>query len=303
MNELVFRNSNGVPMTTSLLVAETFGKRHEHVVRDIEETIGKIQLVDCQHTPNLGNRNTMFLEQINEVAIPNGGTRKVKHYIMNRDGFTLLAMGYTGKKAMEFKLKYIDAFNYMERQLSQDSLVDWQYLKDIAQTQSQMMTLCNTLMQRLERLESAQQPQAKPKKSSATKVVEPVVVSTPTEEYPWESVIKTYRNLRLRHPKHISAIQAARLLTLRGVCIRHTTLFRFLRENGLISAANATYHRPSAECVKRGWMVCIYGRSSADYPGRRYHTPYLSPEFVNILERRLSAHSVKALDLWKGGVE
>lgn len=38
-------------------------------------------------------------------------------YIMNRDGFSLLAMGFTGKKALEWKLKYINAFNEMERQL------------------------------------------------------------------------------------------------------------------------------------------------------------------------------------------
>ena len=52
---------------------------------------------------------------------------KQKHeqpiFYMNRDGFTLLAMGFTGKKAMQFKLKYIEAFNAMERQLTakQDS--------------------------------------------------------------------------------------------------------------------------------------------------------------------------------------
>ena len=52
MNELVFRNANGVPMTTSQLVADTFGKRHEHVVRDIENTIESIQSIDNQYSPN-----------------------------------------------------------------------------------------------------------------------------------------------------------------------------------------------------------------------------------------------------------
>lgn len=292
MTELVFRGENGSPMTNSYLVAQTFGKEHNKVCRDIER-------LECSDDFQSANFGVSF--KIREL--PNGGHKEERYYNITKDGFTFLAMGYTGKKAAEFKEKYIAAFNAMAQQLSQGATLSQQFMETQMQMMGQMMTLCNTLMQRLERLESEQQPQAKPKKSSATKVVEPVVVSTPTEEYPWESVIKTYRNLRLRHPKHISVIQAARLLTLRGVCIRHTTLFRFLRENGLISAANATYHRPSAECVKRGWMVCIYGRSSADYPGRRYHTPYLSPEFVDILERRLSAHSVKALDLWKGVAE
>lgn len=292
MNELVFRNANGVPMTTSVLVAKTFGKEHKHVLRDIDN-------LECSEEFTASNFGLCM--KIRELA--NGVKKQDRYYNITKDGFTFLAMGYTGKKAAEFKEKYIAAFNAMAQQLSQGATLTQQFMETQMQMMGQMMTLCNSLMQRLERLESAQQPQAKPKKSSATKVVEPVVVSSHTEEYPWESVIKTYRNLRLRHPKHISVIQAARLLTLRGVCIRHTTLFRFLRENGLISAANATYHRPSAECVKKGWMVCIYGRSSADYPGRRYHTPYLSPEFVDILERRLTAHSVKALDLWKGVAE
>ena len=291
MNELVFRGENGDPMTTSQLVADTFGKRHDHVIRDIETTINYIQSVDTQHIPNLGNCDTMFVEQIIEVPVFNGGTRKTKSYIMNRDAFTLLAMGYTGKKAMEFKLKYIAAFNTMERIIRENL----QLPQAQPAVQSNLSADVSELRERVARLEKLLGT-----KNSSMEIPSS---TTHTEEYPWESVIKTYRNLRLRHPKHISVIQAARLLTLRGVCIRHTTLFRFLRENGLISAANATYHRPSAECVKKGWMVCIYGRSSADYPGRRYHTPYLSPEFVDILERRLSAHSVKALDLWKGVAE
>lgn len=286
MNELVFRNANGVPMTNSFLVAETFCKEHRHVVRDIDNLICNLQDIDFQCCPNLAGVDEMFVAVEKDIQQPNGGVKKTKSYIMDRNGFTLLAMGYNGKKALAFKLKYMDAFVSMEKIISGKS----EGSQGRANVKRFETDGKEDLLQRIERLERILLPYSSKEIPSST---------TPTEEYPWESVIKTYRNLRLRHPKHISVIQAARLLTLRGVCIRHTTLFRFLRENGLISAANATYHRPSAECVKKGWMVCIYGRSSADYPGRRYHTPYLSPEFVDILERRLSAHSVKALDLWK----
>lgn len=300
MNDLVFRNSNGVPMTNSLLVAETFGKRHEHVVRDIEETIEKIQLVDCQHTPNLGNRDAMFLEQKSEVAIPNGGTRKVKQYTMNRDGFTLLAMGYTGKKAMEFKLRYIDAFNAMERTIQQGTALSQQFMETQMQMMGQMINLCSTLMQRMDRMESALQPQLKPKKRVEANTIEPVLdIDASNKEYPWIGVLTTYRKLRLQYPEYLSVVQVAEDLRRRGIGIRKTSLFCFLRENGLISGKDSTYHRPSAECVKKGWMVCTSGRSVSEYPKRRYHTPYLSPEFVDMLERKLAAHSVKALELWK----
>lgn len=306
MNELVFRDSNGIAMTTSLIVAETFGKDHKHVVRDIEETIGKIQLVDCQCSPNLGNRNAMFLEQINEVAMPNGGTRKVKQYTMNRDGFTLLAMGYTGKKAMEFKLRYIDAFNAMERIIQQGISLESCFVQAIqpilqsqAQISNQMMQLCNTLMQYMGGVVSPQpQPMLQPQPQQPSSI-NPEEEPTIDDLYPWEGVVTTYRKLRMQYPKHITVMQAVDLLRLRGIVIRKSSLFRFLRESGLISGKNSTYHRPSPECVKKGWMVCMSGRRVSVYPNRHYYTPYLSPEFLDILERKLSAQGVKALELWK----
>lgn len=101
MNNLVF-NQNGAALTNSLLVAEKFGKRHDHVLRDIKNLIDSTQnwgqlFVSTTYTDNSGKSNPM--------------------YIMNRDGFTLLAMGFTGKKALEFKLQYIEAFNQMESAL------------------------------------------------------------------------------------------------------------------------------------------------------------------------------------------
>ena len=51
--------------------------------------------------------------------MPNGGEREVRAYEMDRDGFTLLAMGFTGEKALDWKLAYIEAFNRMEAELQQ----------------------------------------------------------------------------------------------------------------------------------------------------------------------------------------
>ena len=59
----------------------------------------------------------IFEEHFEDIPQPNGGTKKGKYFIMNKDAFTLLAMGFTGKKALEFKVKYIDAFNKMEAEL------------------------------------------------------------------------------------------------------------------------------------------------------------------------------------------
>ena len=107
MEELVIMQ-NQQAVTTSLKVAEVFGKRHDHILRDISNLRKDI--------PNFGE---MFLEGTE----PDSYGRNRKMFYMNRDGFTLLAMGFTGQKAMSFKLKYIEAFNAMERQLvaKQDS--------------------------------------------------------------------------------------------------------------------------------------------------------------------------------------
>ena len=84
-------------------VAEHFGKRHDHVTRDIE--------MYKKDVPNFG-------EMFRETTIPDSYGRQQKAYLMNRDGFSLLVMGFTGAKALEWKLKYIEAFNAMEKELN-----------------------------------------------------------------------------------------------------------------------------------------------------------------------------------------
>ena len=96
---------NNQALTTSLKVAEVFGKRHDHVVRDIRAVAEQIE-----DAPKFGE---MFVEA--EYADKYGRMKPM--YYMNRDGFTLLAMGFTGAKALQFKMAYIDAFNKMEEAL------------------------------------------------------------------------------------------------------------------------------------------------------------------------------------------
>ncbi|RRG07287.1 MAG: hypothetical protein DUD30_01105 [Lactobacillus sp.] len=103
MDELVIMKDKQA-VTSSLQVAQTFGKRHDHVTRDIEELIAQ------SGSPKLGN------EMFATGAYENRG-KQYPMYYMNRDGFTLLAMGFTGDKALQFKLQYIKEFNEMEQQV------------------------------------------------------------------------------------------------------------------------------------------------------------------------------------------
>lgn len=99
---IVIKNRQAV--TSSLQVAESFEKRHDNVIRDIE---------------NLKKDVLKFEEMFYESTTADSYGRERKIYYLNRDGFTLLAMGFNGKKALEFKVKYIEAFNQMEKQLTQ----------------------------------------------------------------------------------------------------------------------------------------------------------------------------------------
>ena len=97
-------NNNGQLVVSSRQVAENFGKRHDHVMRDI--------VAYQKDVPNFG-------EMFYETASPDAYGRAQKTYLMNRDGFSLLAMGFTGSKALEWKLKYIQAFNEMEKTIKE----------------------------------------------------------------------------------------------------------------------------------------------------------------------------------------
>lgn len=97
-------NKKETVIVTSRDIAETFDKEHYHVMEDIREIQSKIS------TPEFSG---LFYES--EYKASNG--KKNPMYYMNRDGFTLLVMGYTGEKAMKFKLAYIKQFNAMEELL------------------------------------------------------------------------------------------------------------------------------------------------------------------------------------------
>lgn len=95
---------------TSLDVAETFGKRHDNVLKDIRE---------------LGCSEDFRLLNFEESSYVNTQNKKQPMVTMTRDGFTLLAMGYTGELAMKFKEGYIKQFNAMEAAL-QGKLIERQ---------------------------------------------------------------------------------------------------------------------------------------------------------------------------------
>lgn len=104
------QNKDGVAVVSSRVIAYDFDKRHDHVLRDIENLIK-----DMGATQNWGD---LFIES--KYQHPQN-KQWYKEYLLTRDGFSLLVMGFTGKEALQWKLQYIEAFNKMEEQIKQAS--------------------------------------------------------------------------------------------------------------------------------------------------------------------------------------
>lgn len=109
MNELVIMHDKQA-VTTSLVLSEAFEKEHSKVIRTIET---KLKMTEAKN-----GLSEMFAES----TYTDRSDKQNKMYYLNRDGFTFIAMGFTGRKADEFKLKYIEAFNLMEEQIRNQSL-------------------------------------------------------------------------------------------------------------------------------------------------------------------------------------
>lgn len=106
---LVQQDCKGIVTTTTLRIAEIFGKRHCDILRDIKRLLSQLpkefnerNFAESNYSNNLGMQYPM--------------------YTLTRDAFSLLVMGFTGEKALQWKLKYIEAFNSMEQACSQKDI-------------------------------------------------------------------------------------------------------------------------------------------------------------------------------------
>ena len=207
MELVVIQNRQAV--TTSLQVAESFEKRHDHILRDIEAL--------KKDVPNFG-------EMFHESETPDSYKRMRKTYYMNRDGFTLLAMGFNGKKALEFKLKYIQAFNQMEQTLLEQPQPDYHLpstFKEALYMLAESVDENDKLKQQIE--------------NDREKVVLANAITTSDEGLLIEG--------------------AAKYMRQNGVNIGRDRLFKWLRGQGyLVSRKGREYNMPTQKSLNQGLM-------------------------------------------------
>lgn len=106
-SEIVFVKNDGV-YTDSKTIAERFERRHDHVLKLIDECVESIKESDRQHKPT-------FWAMQNKINVGNGARRMSRFYALDRDAFMFLMMKMKGRKADDFKLDFIHAFNTMEQ--------------------------------------------------------------------------------------------------------------------------------------------------------------------------------------------
>ena len=133
---------DGIPMVDSKVIADAFKKTHRNTLIDIRKLISD--------TGTFGEHNFLLSEY---TSLQN---KKLPCYMMTRDGFALLAMGFTGKKALAWKVKYIQAFNAMEQALLErtslmqrfnDAVMDMEKDKDVASKAGRMLNLWKEIKQ------------------------------------------------------------------------------------------------------------------------------------------------------------
>lgn len=107
---IVFLNAK-TPAVSSLDVGTHFEKRHDNLLREIDRI--------CTQLPE--NFVKLNFEEAEREVNTHFGKRKQRHYLLTRDAFSLLVMGMTGKTAMMWKIRYIEAFNALEKTVVENS--------------------------------------------------------------------------------------------------------------------------------------------------------------------------------------
>lgn len=201
MNDIILSTQNGEPVVSSRQIAENFGKEHKHVLDAVK---------------NLVAENSAAKSMFHETTFKNRG-KQYPMYLMNRDGFSLLAMGFTGKAALEWKLKYIAAFNEMEKKLTEQPQL----------TRSQL--LATALIAAHEELEEKDKQIAE----LTPKGIFADAVSASSQS--------------------ILVGEMAKLLSQNGIQMGQNRLFQWMRENGyLIKRKGAGWNMPTQKSIDMG---------------------------------------------------
>ncbi|KAA6303123.1 MAG: hypothetical protein EZS26_000726 [Candidatus Ordinivivax streblomastigis] len=203
MEDLVFKSSKGTLVTNSLLVAQKFGKQHKDVLEKVR---------------SLTAENSAVLSMFYETIYCNEQNKQQPLFVMNRDGFSLLVMGFTGKEALKFKVDFITAFNKMEEMIKSAT-------NQIPQSFSEALKLAYIQQEQIE-LQQRQLEEEAPKVAFAN------------------AIISAESSCLIG--------ELAKLITQNGISIGQNRLFEWMRNNGYIGKTGERYNIPNQQYIEQG---------------------------------------------------
>lgn len=234
----------GKVVVSSRDVAKKFGKLHKNVLRDIENLECSRSFTELNFEPS-------------EYTDPTG--RKLPEVLMTRDGFTFLAMGFTGAKAAQFKEAYISEFNRMEAALTNP------------QEEPVELLLSRALLIAQEEVKRAE--------SKASELESRLKADEPFANYGKLSCVAKGCTSIGEYAKH---------LTQNGFKIGRNNLFKFLREQEIVGRVGQNHNIPNQQYMERGYFWI--SRSVETNPKgskERKPTTYLTPKGKMWLQKRL----------------
>ena len=212
MKDLVFKGESNQVLTSSLLVADKFGKNHKHVLDAIRELISSAE-------------KSAVLKMFVPSTYIASNNKENPMFIMNRDGFTLLAMGFTGEKALQFKLEYINAFNKMEEAIKNGGF-------NVPKSFREALLLAAEQQEVIEN----QQKQIE-EKNAKIEADKPKVLFS-------EAVSDSNKSILVR--------ELAKLITQNGYQIGEKQLYERLRKAGYLCSSGESYNQPTQTYMNMG---------------------------------------------------
>lgn len=225
LQQVVYKTEKGTPVTNSVKVAEVFGKMHKNVLKSIRNILGSAQ--------NLAHKT--WFHQVTYIDAQ-GKTQPM--FLMNRDGFSLLAMSLTGERALQFKVGFIQQFDLME-----------QALKEIApaipQTFAQALRLAAEQAETIEAQQKQLAEQA------------PKVNFAKALEIAGESILIG---------------QLAKLMRQNGVDTGEIRLYQWMRDNGFLHKCGSEYNDPTQRALEMGLFEVRTGTRYHPHTGEPIQT-------------------------------
>lgn len=206
---VVYKTDKGTPVTDSIKVAGVFGKQHKNIIQAIRNLLGSAE-------------NSAHARWFYESTYLDAQGKKRPMFIMNRDGFSLLAMGLNGAKALQFKVAFIDQFNKMEEVVKQ---VVQQAQPTLPATFAEALRLAAEQAEKIE--EQQRQIEAE----------RPRVLFSQAVETSQDSILIG---------------ELAKLICQNGVDIGEKRLFAWLRSSGYLCQQGERYNQPTQKALEKG---------------------------------------------------